>query len=82
MKIKSLKSHVVRVPVTRVAAFAKRKMTHMLSTIVEVETDNGLLGIGEARGDFCSKIINEKFAPIVKNHSVYDFHNLRDLWLP
>jgi glucarate dehydratase len=81
MKIKSLKSHVVRVPVTRVAAFAKRKMTHMLSTIVEVETDNGLLGIGEARGDFCSKIINEKFAPIVKNHSVYDFHNLRDLCL-
>ena len=81
MRIKSIRSHVVQVPVTRIAAFAKRKMTHMLSTIVEVETDNGILGLGEARGDFCSAIINEKFAPLIKNQSVYDFHNLRNLCL-
>ena len=81
MKIKSVKAHLVRVPVTRIAAFAKRKMTHMFSTIVEVETDNGILGLGEARGDFCAKIINEKFSPLLKGQSVYDFHNLKDLCL-
>ena len=45
MKIRSIKAHLVQVPVTRIAAFAKRKMTHMFSTIVEVETDNGILGL-------------------------------------
>ena len=81
MKIRSIKAHLVRVTVTRIAAFAKRKMTHMFSTRVEVETDNGILGLGEARGDFCAKIINEKFSPLFKGHSVFEFHNLNELCL-
>ena len=64
MKISSGRAVTVQVPITRMAVFSKRKMTHMLSTIVEVETDAGILGLGEVRGVWPAQIINEKFACI------------------
>ena len=38
------------------------KRTHVSRTIVEVETDSGLLGVGETRGEWSASIINERFS--------------------
>jgi len=53
------------VPVTRIAAFSKLKFTHVKSTIVEVETEAGVVGLGETRGDWGARIINERFAAAI-----------------
>ena len=74
MKISSVRAVTVQVPITRMAVFSKRKMTHMLSTIVEVETDAGILGLGEVRGIWPAQIINEKFAPLIVGMPIHD-HN-------
>jgi len=37
--------------------------THIASTIIEVETDAGGVGLGETRGDWASAIINKQLAP-------------------
>ena len=52
-------------PVTRIAAFSKLKFTHVKSTIVEVETEAGVVGLGETRGDWGARIINERFAAAI-----------------
>ena len=62
MKIKSVHATAVEVPVTRVAAYSKRMITHVAVTIVEVETDAGISGLGEVRGTFCARIVNDAVA--------------------
>lgn len=66
MKIKSVKATPVRVPATRVGIMSREKRTHAARTIVEIETTCGLLGLGETRGEWSSKIIQERFAEELK----------------
>ena len=82
MKITSVRATPVEVPVTRVAAFSKRTITHVASTIVEVETDAGICGLGEARGTFCARLVNERFGPAVVGLPVADHRAIRDACLP
>ena len=82
MKITSVRATAVEVPVTRVAAYSKRMITHVAVTVVEVETDAGISGLGEARGTFCARIINERFAPAVVGLPVADHRAVRDACLP
>ena len=79
MKISSVRAVTVQVPITRMAVFSKRKMTHMLSTIVEVETDAGILGLGEVRGVWPAQIINKKFAPLIVGLPIHDHNKLREI---
>ena len=74
MKIKNVRATPVRVPVTRVGTYSSktRKLTHVLSTIVEIETECGAIGLGETRYLWPTPIINERFAPILKNMHVFD----------
>lgn len=81
MKITAIKATAVRVPVTRIAAYAKRTMDHMAATVVEVETDAGISGIGESRGQWCAAIINEAFAPKLVGMAVDDRRAMTDLCL-
>ncbi|GAB5471101.1 MAG: mandelate racemase/muconate lactonizing enzyme family protein [Rhodospirillales bacterium] len=39
------------------------RRTHIDRTIVEVETDDGLVGLGETRALWAAKIVEERFAP-------------------
>ena len=82
MKITSVRATAVEVPVTRVAAYSKRMITHVANTIVEVETDAGISGLGEARGTFCARLIHERFAPAVVGLPVADHRAIRDACLP
>ena len=79
MKISSVRAVTVKVPITRMAVFSKKKMTHMLSTIIEVETDTGILGLGEVRGVWPAQIINEKFTPLIVGMPTHDLNNLREI---
>ena len=81
MIIASIRATPVRVPVTRIAAYSKRTMDHMLATVVEVETDAGISGLGEARGDWCAEIINEKFTPKLVGMQVSDRRAMTDICL-
>ena len=81
MKIKSVRATAVHVPVTRIAAFSKMKLTHVKSTIVEVETEAGVLGLGETRGDWGARIVNERFADAVVGLPADDRRAVRDTCL-
>lgn len=63
MKIKSIKVTPVRVPATRIGIMSRDKRTHAARTLVEVETDCGITGVGETRGEWSAAIIKDKFAP-------------------
>ena len=82
MRIKSVRATPVGVPITRTAAFSKRKITHVSNTIVEVETDAGVVGIGETRGEWSARFVNEAFAPAVVGIPVADRRAVRDACLP
>ena len=62
VKIAEIRATPVRVPVTRTGAFSRARRTHVSRTIVEVETTNGLVGLGETRGEWSAPIINDRFA--------------------
>ena len=82
MKITAVRAVAVRVPVTRPAAFVRTTLTHVSSTIVEVDTEGGLIGIGETRGTFAARIVNEQFAPKVVGLSAAARRAVRDACLP
>ena len=82
MKIKSVRATAVEVPATRVGAYSKRTVTHVANTIVEVETDAGVSGLGEARGAFCARLVNERLGPAVVGLPVDDRRAIRDACLP
>ena len=65
MRFASLRATPVRVPVTRIAAFTRRKMTHVVNTLVEVETAAGVVRLGETQGEWSARLIAEDFAPKV-----------------
>lgn len=82
MRILAVKTTLVRVPVTRIAAFSRRKMTHVVNTIIEVEAEGGLVGLGETRGDFVKHLIDERFGPAIVGLDAYDRRAVRDACLP
>ena len=82
MKIAAVRASPVRVPVTRPAAFVRTTLTHVVSTIVEVETEGGLVGVGETRGTFSARIINQLFAPKIVGLSAAERRAVRDACLP
>lgn len=82
MKISSLKAIAVRIPLARKGKFTRAERTHADRTIVVMETDNGLRGIGETRGMQAAQIINTRFAPALMGQSITDRRALRRLCIP
>ena len=72
MKIKHIKATPVSVPIPRPATFSKRQRTAVQATIVEVLTEDGLVGFGETRGHWAAPIINERFGPLLSSMPVHD----------
>ena len=82
MRIKSVTATPVNVPVTRVGAFSRTKRTHVSRTIVEIETDGGLTGLGETRGEWSAAIISETFAARLFGLPALERHTARQACLP
>jgi glucarate dehydratase len=81
MIITAIRATRVRIPITRIAAYAKRVTEYMTATVVEVETDAGINGIGESRGEWSAAIINERFAPKLIGLAVDDRRAMTDFCL-
>ena len=57
----------VAIPVKRVGYFSRARRTAAPRTIVKIECDNGIEGIGETRGIHAASIINNKFEALLKD---------------
>jgi glucarate dehydratase len=55
--------------------------THVSRTIVEIETDRGLVGIGETRGEWSAPLIRDRFAGKLIGRDVADRRGARDACL-
>ncbi len=72
MRITSVNATPVKVPATRTGVFSQRVHTDVPNTIVEVETDEDLVGLGETREIWAAPIINERFAPALVGMETHD----------
>lgn len=82
MNITLVRATPVHVPVTRSGAMSQGTRTQIAATIVEVETDAGLIGLGETRGDWAAAMINDRLAPKLIGIPVADRHSARRACLP
>lgn len=82
MKIAALRPYAVRVPVKKVGHFSQARRTHIERTIVEVETEDGLVGLGETRTAGAADIIRRHFAPALIGQEIDDLAALRRRCLP
>ena len=81
MRIARVAATPVRVPVTRAGVMSRALRTHVSRTIVEIETDSGLTGIGETRGEWSAAIIRDRFAAAVAGKDPWDGFAIRDTCL-
>lgn len=82
MRISNIQAHAVSVPVTKTAHFSKRVIQTVDNTIVEIETDAGVTGIGETRTHGAAQIIRERLAPALADMDVSDRLAIRNACLP
>lgn len=82
MRIIAVRTTAVRVPIRRIAAFARRNITAVDNTIVEIEVEGGLIGLGEVREHYAKTVIDERFASAIVGIDAYDMRAVRDACLP
>ena len=82
LKIKRILAIPVAIPVKRVGYFSRARRTAALRTIVKIECDNGIEGIGETRGIHAASIINDKFEVLLKDKEITGPASIRLLCLP
>lgn len=82
MRIRDVRAYGVAVPVTRAGHFSKRVVERVENTIVEIETDDGVVGLGETRGLWSADIIRHRFAPLLIGKDARDRDAIRDTCLP
>ncbi len=82
MQIKNIRVYAVSVPVTKTAHFSKRVIECVDNTLVEIETDDGTVGVGETRGHGAAAIIRLRFAPAIAGMNAADRPAVRAICLP
>lgn len=82
MRIREVRAHAVAVPVTRASHFSKRVVERVENAIVEIETEDGIVGLGETRGMWSAVIIRSSLAPAIIGMDALDKEAIRDSCLP
>ena len=82
MRIRDVRAHPVAVPVTRAGHFSKRVVERVENTIVEIETEDGFVGLGETRGLWSAEIVRARFARQITGMDASDRSAIRDACLP
>jgi glucarate dehydratase len=82
MKISALRPFSVRVPVRKIGHFSQARRTHIERTLVEIETEDGIVGLGETRTPGAAAIIAQHFAPALVGQELRDLAALRRRCLP
>jgi glucarate dehydratase len=72
LRIASIKATPVRVPVLRPGVMAGVVRREVSRTIVEIVTEDGLVGLGETRGEYSAPIIRDRFAEVLSGCSALD----------
>jgi glucarate dehydratase len=82
MKIDHITCTVVNVPLDKPYFWSYGELGGFTKTIVEVVTDDGLVGLGEAPGAGSATLILNDFAPRLKGQDPIDIQNCESLCLP
>ena len=70
------------VPLTYAGHYKRSRKTHASRTIVQVTTDDGIVGVGETRGIDSAQIIRDRLAPDLIDAQADDLAQLRAMVLP
>lgn len=82
MKIRRITATPVNLPLEAPYVWAFGELPGFSVTIVEVETDDGLIGLGEAPGPGAAGLITEHFAPRLAGHDAIDIAGAELCCLP
>ena len=82
MKIARIDCTIVNVPLDKPYFWSYGELDGMTKTIVEIRTDDGLVGLGEAPGERSASLIADDFAPRLIGQDPIDIHNCEALCLP
>ena len=82
IRIRDVRVYSVAVPVTRVGHFSKRVVQRVENTIVEIETEDGSVGLGETRGLWSADIVRVRFVPAILGMDALDKTAVREACLP
>jgi glucarate dehydratase len=82
MKIKSIKATPINLPLDAPYVWVFGELPGFSTTIVEVETEDGLVGIGEAPSAYAATLIRDQIAPKLIGHDALDIAGAEFLCLP
>ncbi|NWD49363.1 mandelate racemase/muconate lactonizing enzyme family protein [Pseudomonas gingeri] len=82
MKIKSIKATPINLPLDAPYVWVFGELPGFSTTIIEVETEDGLVGLGEAPSWQAAAIIREQIAPKLLGHDAFDIAGAEFLCLP
>jgi glucarate dehydratase len=72
MKIRRITATPINLPLEAPYHWVFGELPGFSPTIVEVETEDGLIGLGEAPGPGAARVINEDLAPALIGHDAFD----------
>jgi glucarate dehydratase len=82
MRIKKIIATPINLPLEAPYIWAASTAKGFSTTIVEIVTDEGLVGLGEAPSPHATAIIEDEFAPRLIGHDVFDIAGMEALCLP
>jgi glucarate dehydratase len=82
MKITAIHATAVNIPYRSAALMSAGSVDHSTRTIIEVETDCGIVGLGDASYAYASEVIKREFAPMLLGLDPLDIAALKRCCLP
>jgi len=82
MKITTIRATPVNIPYHNPARMSAGTSGHSTRTIIEIETDSGLTGLGDASYEFAAEVIEREFAPALEGLDPASPVELRRYCLP
>ena len=82
MKIAAIRTTPVNIPLEAPYVWAFGELPGFTRTIVEVETVDGIVGIGDCNGAAAARTIDELFAPMLTGRDVTDINGAEEVCVP
>jgi glucarate dehydratase len=82
MRIKKIIATPINLPLEAPYIWTAAVNRGFSTTIVEIFTDDGLVGLGEAPSPHATHVIEDEFAPRLIGHDVFDIAGMESLCLP
>ncbi|MEK7412210.1 MAG: mandelate racemase/muconate lactonizing enzyme family protein, partial [Planctomycetota bacterium] len=82
MKITAIRATPVNIPLEAPFLFSCGTYPGDTKVVIEIETDAGLVGLGEAPSPDCAEVITKRLAPQLKGRDPLDIHGCERACLP